>query len=60
MFCIFDDDVKFKEFYDLKTDPEQLNNIVHSLSDERKEWYETKVKHLQKCYGKECQEIEIS
>jgi len=57
LFCIFEDDVKFMEYYDLKNDPEQLKNIVSSLSDIQKNWYQMRINHLKQCQGKECHYI---
>jgi len=54
LFCQFEDEVNFEEFYDLATDPDQLYNEVPSK--ERRDQYIKELHHLKSCQGKTCSE----
>ena len=54
MFCQFEDDENFEEYYDLDSDPWQLNNLALSLGEELTE-ERNMLADLAKCKGKECQ-----
>jgi len=51
---VFEDDVHFKEYYDLNKDPEQLDNMAYTLSNEQQAFYQKKIKHFKNCSGREC------
>jgi N-acetylglucosamine-6-sulfatase len=58
MYCRFDDDENFLEYYDLEHDPWQQHNAANALSlDERFEW-EMRLLKLRRCQGDGCRENE--
>ncbi|XP_065351291.1 N-acetylglucosamine-6-sulfatase-like [Cloeon dipterum] len=56
IFCHFDDDEDFEEFYDLNSDALQLRNVADNLQPHFLQFYRKSLKKLQLCSGKECKE----
>ena len=46
------------EYYDLKTDPYQLQNLAGSLSQETLDALHAKLEALKACEGSECRDLE--
>lgn len=46
IYCVFNDDEKFVEYYDLNQNPHQLGNDYHKLTDFEIERYERRLKEL--------------
>ena len=55
VFCQFEDDENFEEYYDLDSDPWQLINLALSLGEEELTVERSMLADLAKCKGKECQ-----
>nr|XP_018898114.1 PREDICTED: N-acetylglucosamine-6-sulfatase-like isoform X2 [Bemisia tabaci] len=58
-YCEFQDSENFIEYYDLKTDQYQLNNLRHSLSSSLQNKYSSRLKILQHCSGPICNELQV-
>ena len=56
MFCQFEDNEQFEEFYDLIEDPYQLDNLA-PLLDEELEEERRMLEELSKCSGQSCQQF---
>ena len=54
IYCAFDDDENFIEYYDLEADPWQLNNTADALSPEIRSAFEMRLSHLRNCHGPSC------
>lgn len=54
MYCRFQDDESFVEYYDLTLDPWQLENCVGELSLEERLRFEARPAHLRSCQGLSC------
>jgi len=54
IFCVFEDNKNFKEYYDLSKDPEQLKNLAMLLTDDEKKFYISRIKELKECKGFGC------
>ena len=54
MYCRFDDDENFVEYYDLTTNPWQLENQYQHLSNVQIQRYEYRLKELRRCKGPSC------
>mmetsp|Transcript_7740 Transcript_7740/g.19219 ORF Transcript_7740/g.19219 Transcript_7740/m.19219 type:complete len:384 (-) Transcript_7740:2750-3901(-) len=54
IYCKFEDDENFVEFYDLEADPWQLQNAVNLLSPEQQFTYEARIETLKRCRGDTC------
>ena len=52
LFCEFLDSESFLEMYDLATDPDQLDNLAHTLTAEDQELFSERIDFLRKCKGK--------
>lgn len=56
IYCRFEDDEKFAEYYDLAVDPWQLSNKYNDLSLKDKASMEKRLAELRICRGKNCRE----
>jgi len=54
LFCKFDDQDIFEEFYNLNNDPEQLRNLASDLTQDIRAKYLVNINHLKQCHGKGC------
>jgi N-acetylglucosamine-6-sulfatase len=54
MYCRFEDDEHFVEFYDLVKNPYQLNNDYADLEVWQRQRYERRLQELMKCQGPTC------
>jgi N-acetylglucosamine-6-sulfatase len=54
IFCVFDDDEKFVEYYDLSTNPYQLDNDVSKLDAVQLVRYQRRLQELLECAGSNC------
>merc|ERR1711971_68181 len=54
MYCEFDDDEHFVEYFDLSTDPWQLKNKATALSAAERQMFHTSLAKLKACKGKAC------
>ena len=54
IYCRFDDDENFVEFYDLNKNPYQLNNEYADLKDFERQRYEHRLNELMTCQGPTC------
>ena len=54
IFCSFMDDEDFVEYYNLKTNPYQLDNDIQFLSDSQAQVYKDRLKYLLSCRGVTC------
>ena len=54
IFCLFDDDESFVEYYDLTTNPYQLDNDASRLDALQLLRYKTRLQELLKCSGESC------
>ena len=54
IYCRFLDDERFVEYYDIATDPWQLQNEYTSLSVDQRIRYERRLEELRICQGKTC------
>ena len=54
VYCQFKDDESFVEFYDLSSDPWQLNNRANELTTEERLALTTRMDALKACSGKSC------
>ena len=54
IYCRFDDDEHFVEYYDLEVDPWQLHNAVGDLTLEQKSAMDARLAKLKECHGQEC------
>ncbi|XP_015117296.1 N-acetylglucosamine-6-sulfatase [Diachasma alloeum] len=54
IFCIFEDDTKYIEAYDLNADPFQMSNIGYSMNKGRRYRFRKRLKELVKCEGADC------
>ncbi|XP_064081040.1 N-acetylglucosamine-6-sulfatase-like [Macrobrachium nipponense] len=57
VFCKWNDNESFEEFYDLNRDPFQLNNSVNLISNEIHRKLTNLLRNLQRCRGSRCQEL---
>jgi hypothetical protein len=55
MYCKFEDNEDFEEFYDLTEDPYQLDNLAPLLEEELEE-QRVLMAELAKCSGQSCQQ----
>ena len=55
VFCQFEDDESFEEYYDLDSDPWQLTNLALSMEDEVLTEQRNILADLAKCKGQDCQ-----
>ena len=55
VFCQFEDDENFEEYYDLGSDPWQLTNLAQSLDEEILSKERDMLAGLAMCKGKDCQ-----
>lgn len=55
IFCIFEDDESFVEYYDLNTNPYQLDNDFFQLDLVQQLRYRTRLQELLNCVGTNCQ-----
>ena len=53
VFCLFDDEDNFEEFYDLDKDPYQMENTAANLDEDRREFYLDKLDKMRSCSGRE-------
>ncbi|XP_078680909.1 N-acetylglucosamine-6-sulfatase-like [Branchiostoma floridae x Branchiostoma belcheri] len=58
MYCEFQDDENFKEFYNLEKDPHQLNNAINTTDPNVLKFMSERLKELVTCYGKTCNRSE--
>jgi len=54
IYCQFEDDEKFVEYYDLNVDPWQLSNKCNELSPKEKSFMEERLSKLRTCRGENC------
>ena len=54
IFCQFEDDEEFVEFYDLTSNPDQLQNDFETLSPPQVQRYKQRLRELKACQGKSC------
>jgi N-acetylglucosamine-6-sulfatase len=54
IYCKFEDDENFVEFYDLDSDPWQLHNAFHQLTPDKQFSYEARLEQLKRCSGDTC------
>ena len=54
MYCRFEDDDNFVEYYNLVDDPWQLRNMAGELSTAERDWYEMRLTQLRSCSGVTC------
>lgn len=54
IYCKFQDDENFVEYYDLRADPWQTRNTESELSDERRFVLEARLVQLRNCHGPLC------
>ena len=54
IYCRFEDDENFVEYYDLKTNPQQLTNDYYALDQLQRQRYEHRLQELLKCQGSTC------
>ena len=59
MFCKFEDNESFEEFYDLTEDPYQLDNLAPLLGEELEE-QRLIMAQLAKCAGQNCQQYNFN
>ena len=59
VFCQFEDDESFEEYYDLDSDPWQLTNLALSLEEDQLIEERNILADLGKCQGQECQKYNI-
>ena len=60
IYCAFDDDEDFVEYYDLEKDPWQLHNTAPTLSPEIRSAFEKRLLQLRRCRGPSCRTNELS
>jgi hypothetical protein len=58
IYCRFADDDHFVEFYDLVSDPYQLNNSFDTLSVSKRNQYDNGLNYLLRCQGETCRRYE--
>jgi N-acetylglucosamine-6-sulfatase len=56
IYCRFDDDENFTEYYDTNTDPWQLHNQAHNLSKARVSQLDQRLNVLKTCQGITCRQ----
>mmetsp|Transcript_34422 Transcript_34422/g.75350 ORF Transcript_34422/g.75350 Transcript_34422/m.75350 type:complete len:564 (-) Transcript_34422:1057-2748(-) len=54
IFCLFEDNENFVEYYDLTVDPRQLSNKYNELSPEEIDMYKDRLAQLRSCHGSSC------
>ena len=54
MYCRFDDDESFVEYYNLETDPWQLHNAADELTVDQRFAFERRLEQLKHCSGESC------
>lgn len=54
IYCRFVDDESFVEYYDLKTNPHQLDNDISTLIKVQRQRYEHRLQELRHCKGATC------
>lgn len=54
IYCRFVDNEDFVEYYDLRTNPYQLDNDITKLDDVQRQRYEHRLKKLLQCQGASC------
>ena len=57
IFCVFELEQNFVEYYDLTIDPWQLNNTQSALSPSTRDHYMQRMKYLKSCKGLSCHEL---
>ncbi|XP_059490919.1 N-acetylglucosamine-6-sulfatase-like isoform X2 [Neocloeon triangulifer] len=57
IFCHFEDDEDFEEFYDLRSDPLQLENTASVLPPHHLQFYRKSLHKLKNCKGRDCREL---
>ncbi|KAG7343160.1 hypothetical protein IV203_021105 [Nitzschia inconspicua] len=55
----FDDNESFVEYYDLNTDPWQLENAVYRLTPEEKGAMDDRLSELRQCRGESCRQAKV-
>ena len=58
IFCIFEDDESFVEYYDLTNNPYQLDNDAPQLDAVQRLRYKTRLHELLNCSGVTCRQNE--
>ncbi|XP_019624453.1 PREDICTED: N-acetylglucosamine-6-sulfatase-like [Branchiostoma belcheri] len=58
MYCEFQDNENFKEFYNLEKDPHQLNNAINTTDPNVVKFMSKRLKELVTCSGKTCNRSE--
>ena len=56
LYCEFEDAESFVEFYDLNSDPFQLENAADGLGEEDRKYLSERMRSMTRCVGKECSE----
>ncbi|KAG7372293.1 hypothetical protein IV203_018436 [Nitzschia inconspicua] len=59
IYCRFDDDESFVEYYDLNIDPWQLENAVYSLTPKEQAAMDDRLSELRQCRGESCRQGRI-
>jgi len=54
IFCTFEDDLEFEEFYDIDSDPEQLFNLAFNMESWKRESLREKMEEMKVCQGETC------
>lgn len=54
VYCKFDDDEHFVEYYNHTVDPFQLTNRANDLSEAEREWLDSRLEYLRSCQGTNC------
>ena len=60
IFCQFEDEEDFVEFYNLTTNPYQLDNDYETLSPPQVQRYKQRLRELQTCQGSSCRGCDAS
>ena len=60
IFCQFEDDVNFVEYYDLNSDPFQLYNLAQNMDQSAIREHADKLQNLLNCSGENCQATSTS
>ena len=60
IYCKFDDDELFVEYYDHTIDPWQLSNRAKDLNNRKRQRMDERLRFLQSCQGQGCQKVAIN